>query len=112
VPEIFTVSAADELPYYNPLFKLVINRELEFNPPNQELQDNFWLINEIKKHHLPKIYDKMARDKKQRFYLIHKYLRSVGFEEWFDQVRADTRFEYKGMKSFKGLNIYRFDLAQ
>ncbi len=112
VPEIFTITAADGLLYYNPRFKLEINRELEFNPPNQELQDNFWLVNEIKKYHLPKIYDKMVRDKRERFYLIHNYYWSDGFEEWFDQVRADTRFEYKGIMSFKGLNIYRFDLAQ
>ncbi len=27
-------------------------------------------------------------------------------------LRADQRFEYKAMQSFKGLDIYRFDLAQ
>jgi len=112
VPEIFVITSADELLYYNPHFKLVLNKELEFNPPNQELQANFWVINEIRKHHLSKIYDKMVRDKKERFYLTHDYYWLGSFDEWLDQLKADPRFEYKEMKSFKGLNIYRFDLAQ
>jgi len=112
VPEIFTITPADELTYYNRLFKLAATKELEFNPPNQELQDNFWLINGIEKPHLPKIYDKMVCDKKQRFYLIHNKYWSSGFEEIFDQLRADRRFEYKAMESFKGLDIYQFDLTQ
>ncbi len=134
VPEIFVITSADELLYYNPHFKLVLNKELEFNPPNQELQANFWVITEIRKHHLSKIYDKMVRDKKERFYLTHDYywLGSFdnssnntadidethdyywmgSFDKWLDQLKADPRFEYKEMKSFKGLNIYRFDLAQ
>jgi hypothetical protein len=112
VPEMFTVTPADELTYYNPRFKQLANKELEFNPFNQELQTNFWVINEIKKHHLPKIYDKMVRDKKQRFCLIHNNYWSSGSKEMFNQLRADRRFEYKAMQSFKGLDIYRFDLAR
>ena len=71
VPAIFTLTPTEELIYYNRRFRLVLNKELEFNAPDQELQDNVWLINEIKEHHLPKIYDKMMRDRKERFYLIH-----------------------------------------
>ncbi len=112
MPEIFVITSADELLYYNPRFKFVMNKELDFSPSNQPLQENFWVINEIKKHHLSKIYDKMMRDKRKRFYLTHDYYWFGGIEEWLDQLKADPRFEYKGMQSFKGLNIYRFDLAR
>jgi len=54
----------------------------------------------------------MVLDKKQRFYLIHNNYWASGSKEMFDQLRADQRFEYKAMQSFKGLDIYRFDLAQ
>jgi hypothetical protein len=112
VPEIFTVTSAEELTYYNPIFKIVANKELEFNLSNQELQDNFWVINEIKNHHLSQIYDKMVRDKRERFYLIHNNYWASGSKEISDQLKADQRFEYKAKQSFKGLDIYCFDLAQ
>ncbi len=111
-PEMFTATPSDELTYYNPHFKQLASNEFEFNPFNQELQDNFWPINEIQKHQLPKIYDKMVRDKKQRFYLIHNNYWASGSKEMFDQLKTDQRFEYKAMQSFKGIDIYRFDLAQ
>ena len=112
VPELFTVSPAHGLTYYNPLFKLEINKDAELNPPNQQLQANFWVINEIKKEHLPKLYDKLIQDDRTRFYLIQNRYWSTGFEEWFCELIADARFEYKGIQSFKGLNIYRFELAR
>lgn len=112
VPEIFTVTPTDELMYYNPRFKREINKELEFNPLNQELQDNVWLINEIKEHHLPKIYDKMMSDKKERFYLIHNNYWLRGSKELSNQLKGDPRFVFKTEQSYKGLDIYRFDLAK
>ena len=109
--EIFTLTAADGLTYYNPHYKIVDHRKPDFNPPNYELQDNFWVINEIKKQTLPKIYDKILLDKKQTFYLIHNKYWAVDIKDIFEQLKADPRFEYKTLQSVKGLDIYRFELA-
>lgn len=112
VPEMFIVKPADELTYYNPRFKQIGNKELDFSLPEASVRDKFWLINRIKKQHTAKIHDKMLRDKTQRLYLIHNKYWSSGFEDVLSELEADTRFEYKSIQSFKGLDIYRFDLKQ
>ena len=112
VPEIFTVTPADELPYYNPLFKQVLHKELEFSAPNRELEDNFWGVNEIEKDHVPKIYEKMVRDKKERFYLVNNNYWERASQEISDKLRGDPRFLFRATQSFKGVDIYCFDLAK
>ncbi len=107
-PVILTVTPADELRYYGKHFELKVLSENAGLEKTTHDQVSVYRLNRMK---IPQIYDALVRENGRHFYLLRNLYWLGDFDAVLSGVNDDGRYTHTSVRSFKGLEIHRFDLA-
>lgn len=107
-PVILTVTPADELRYYGKHFKPKVLRGDLVPEMNSDDEVSVYRLNRTS---TPLIYDAVVRENGYQFYLVRNLYWQGDFDEVYDAVSRDGRYSETSVRSFKGLEIHRFDIS-
>ncbi len=108
---LLTVTPSDELTYYNSSFKQKTTADFDAIQINDDGDaGESFMVYRIRPDQTQSVFDKLNTKGSREFYLVENQYWTGPFNDVFQELIRDDRYEHESVRRFKGLEIHRFKI--